>query len=443
MDIVNPSVLSGFMELLPEEQKLFDEIKFTIEKNFIKYGFVNLDTPLIEKEEILLSKGGGETSKQIYRIDKETTPQALRFDLTVSLARYVAMHANEINFPFRRYQIGKVYRGERNQKGRYREFYQCDIDIVGNEKLDIANDGEIPSVIYNIFNDLGLENITFRINNRKLLNGFLESIYVKDFESVMRAIDKLPKIGIEKTKLELEKFGLNVIQINKIFDFINLSELENKEVLDKLLNTEINNDVYFEGLNELNKVYKYMELFGIPTKNIKIDLTITRGLDYYTGTVFETFLDGYESIGSICSGGRYDDLASNFTKQKYPGIGLSIGLTRLFYQLNESNLLKKQEEKVNHNILVIPMSEEVYDYSIEVVNLLRNNDINSQIYLETTKTKKKFNYADKIGIKKAIIIGETEKQNKTISLRNFENGVQEEFKLENLVKILNGGKNEN
>lgn len=271
----------------------------------------------------------------------------------------------------------------------------------------------------------------------------MESIYVKDFESVMRAIDKLPKIGIEKTKLELEKFGLNVIQINKIFDFINLSELENKEVLDKLLNTEINNDVYFEGLNELNKVYKYMELFGIPTKNIKIDLTITRGLDYYTGTVFETFLDGYESIGSICSGGRYDDLASNFTKQKYPGIGLSIGLTRLFYQLNESNLLKKQEEKVNHNILVIPMSEEVYDYSIEVVNLLRNNNINSQIYLETTKTKKKFNYADKIGIKKAIIIGETEKQNKTISLRNFENGDQEEFKLENLVKILNGGKNEN
>lgn len=443
MDIVNPSILSGFMELLPDEQKLFDEIKLTIEKNFIKYGFVNLDTPLIEKEEILLSKGGGETSKQIYRIDKESTPQALRFDLTVSLARYVAMNANELNFPFRRYQIGKVYRGERNQKGRYREFYQCDIDIIGNEKLDIANDGEIPSVIYNIFSDLGLGEVTFRVNNRKLLNGYLESILVSDFESVMRTIDKLPKIGIEKTKSELEKFGLNSLQISKIFDFINLTELENKEILDKLLKIEVNNDSYSEGLKELVKVYEYMKMFGIPEKNIKIDLTITRGLDYYTGTVFETFLNGYESIGSVCSGGRYDNLASNFTKQKYPGIGLSIGLTRLFYQLNESKLLKKQEKTVSHNILVIPMNEEVLDYSIEVVNLLRNNDINSQIYLETVKTKKKFNYADKMGIKNAIIIGETEKQNNTVSLKNFDNGNQEELKLENLVEILNGGKDEN
>ncbi|MFM1581320.1 histidine--tRNA ligase [Helcococcus bovis] len=443
MDIVNPSILSGFMELLPDEQKLFDEIKLTIEKNFIKYGFVNLDTPLIEKEEILLSKGGGETSKQIYRIDKESTPQALRFDLTVSLARYVAMHANELNFPFRRYQIGKVYRGERNQKGRYREFYQCDIDIIGNEKLDIVNDGEIPSVIYNIFSDLGLGEVTFRVNNRKLLNGYLESISVSDFESIMRTIDKLPKIGIEKTKLELEKFGLNSLQITQIFDFINLTELENTEILDKLLKIEISNDSYSEGLGELVKVYEYMKMFGIPEKNIKIDLTITRGLDYYTGTVFETFLNGYESIGSVCSGGRYDNLASNFTKQKYPGIGLSIGLTRLFYQLNESKLLKKQEKTVSHNILVIPMNEEVLDYSIEVVNLLRNNDINSQIYLETVKTKKKFNYADKMGIKNTIIIGETEKQNNTVSLKNFDNGNQEELKLENLVEILNGGKYEN
>ncbi|MFM1524297.1 MULTISPECIES: histidine--tRNA ligase [Helcococcus] len=443
MDIVNPSILSGFMELLPDEQKLFDEIKLTIEKNFIKYGFVNLDTPLIEKEEILLSKGGGETSKQIYRIDKESTPQALRFDLTVSLARYVAMHANELNFPFRRYQIGKVYRGERNQKGRYREFYQCDIDIIGNEKLDIVNDGEIPSVIYNIFSDLGLGEVTFRVNNRKLLNGYLELISVSDFESIMRTIDKLPKIGIEKTKLELEKFGLNSLQITQIFDFINLTELENTEILDKLLKIEISNDSYSEGLGELVKVYEYMKMFGIPEKNIKIDLTITRGLDYYTGTVFETFLNGYESIGSVCSGGRYDNLASNFTKQKYPGIGLSIGLTRLFYQLNDSKLLKKQEKTVSHNILVIPMNEEVLDYSIEVVNLLRNNDINSQIYLETVKTKKKFNYADKMGIKNAIIIGETEKQNNTVSLKNFDNGNQEELKLENLVEILNGGKYEN
>lgn len=437
MSLVNPSILPGFMELLPDEQKAFNRIKNIIEKNFIKYGFVNIDTPLIEKEEILLSKGGGETSKQIYRIDKESTPQALRFDLTVSLARYVAMHANELNFPFKRYQIGKVYRGERNQKGRYREFYQCDIDIIGNDNLSIYNDAEMPAVIYEIFKDLGFENITFRINNRKLLGGFLESIEVSDFENILRTIDKLEKIGEEKTYLELEKLNISKENIEKIFNFIKINQ-SNEETIEKLKNTNIDNELFINGLNELEQTYKFMKLFGVPEKNIKIDLTITRGLDYYTGMVFETFLNGYENIGSVCSGGRYDDLANNFTKKKYPGVGLSIGLTRLFYQLNEAGLLEKDKE-LNDAILVVPMNEDIIEYSIDIVNKLRKRNINSDIYLENGKIKKKFTYADRLNVKYAIILGESEKNENKISIKNFITGNQESIDFNDLDKYINGG----
>lgn len=437
MSIINPSILPGFMELLPEEQKQFDTIKNIVESNFQKYGFVNIDTPLIEKEEILLSKGGGETTKQIYKINKESTPQALRFDLTVSLARYVSMYAHNLSFPFRRYQIGKVYRGERNQKGRYREFYQCDIDIIGNEKLSIINDGEIPSVIYNIFKDLGYEElILFRINNRKLLSGFLESISVSDFESVLRTIDKLEKIGKENTKNELLKLNIAEDKIEEIFNFIENKET-NLETIEFLNGLEINNDKFIEGRAELIELFNYMKKFAIPEDAIKIDLTITRGLDYYTGTVIETFLKGYESIGSVCSGGRYEDLANNFTKKKYPGIGLSIGLTRLYYQLNEASLIRLEKEE-NKNILVLPMDETVFDYSIEIVNYLRENNIKSQIYLEQGKAKKKFNYADKIGVKTALIIGEQEKNNKTISVKDFNNGNQVEIELNKLLEYIGG-----
>lgn len=437
MSIVNPSILPGFMELLPNEQKKFDNMRNIIESNFKKYGFMNIDTPLIEKEEILLSKGGGETSKQIYKIDKESTRQALRFDLTVSLARYVSMHSQILNFPFRRYQIGKVYRGERNQKGRYREFYQCDIDIVGNDKLSIINDAEIPAVIYSIFKDLGIEDITFRINNRKLLQGYLESINITDFDEVLRTIDKLEKIGEDKTKNLLVEIGLSESQIDSIFELISNSS-NNTEALKKLENLEIENQLFEEGIEELEKVYKYMQIFGIPDENIKIDYKITRGLDYYTGTVYETFLNGYESIGSVCSGGRYDDLASNFSKQKFPGIGLSIGLTRLFYQLNEANLLGDNINNSDEDILVIPMGEEELEYSIEIVNILRSSNIASQIYLENGKTKKKFSYADNIGVKTAIIIGRDEIKEDKVSVRNFESGEQELVEKNNLVDFIGG-----
>ena len=438
MSIVNPSILPGFMELLPEEQIFFDRLKKTIEDNFVKYGYFNLDTPLIEKQEILLSKGGGETSKQIYKIDKESTPQALRFDLTVSLARYVSMYAHDLTFPFKRYQIGKVYRGERNQKGRYREFYQCDIDIIGNEKLSILNDAEITSVIYNIFSEMGFRDLVlFRINNRKLLSGFLESLAVENFEATLRTIDKLEKIGREKTEEELMSNGLNKDQVNALFDFID-SDNGNEATINKLSAMEIDNEKFVEGRKELLTVYEYMKKFAVAEESIKIDLTITRGLDYYTGTVLETFLKGYETIGSVCSGGRYEDLASNFSKQKYPGIGLSIGLTRLFYQLNEAGLLNR-EVKAEEKVLIIPMDDENLDYAIETINELRNNEIKSEIYLEEGKTKKKFAYADKQNIKKVIIIGKEEMENRTLSVKDFTTGDQETIQFVNLVSYFNGG----
>lgn len=441
MDIVNPSILPGFMELLPDSQKLFDNLRNTIERNFKKYGFLNIDTPLIEKEEILLSKGGGETSKQIYRIDKQSTKQALRFDLTVSLARYVSMHANDLNFPFRRYQIGKVYRGERNQKGRYREFYQCDIDIVGNQTLSLLNDAEIPSVIYNIFKELGFEDITFKINNRKLLQGYLEHIEINEFEEVLRTIDKIDKIGKEKIFDILVDIGISDINIKKILNFIS-SEKDNLSQIIKLESFNIENDTFKNGIEELKYVYENMKNFGIPERNIKIDLSITRGLDYYTGMVYETFLNGYESIGSVCSGGRYENLANNFSKQKYPGVGLSIGLTRLFYQLNEIQLLENQKLNMLNTVLVIPMSEDVMKYSIDIVNLLRENNISSQVYLESGKVKKKFSYADNQNIKTAIIIGEDEKNNKKVSVRDFISGKQDLIDIDDLITYI-GGKDEN
>ncbi|WP_103981404.1 histidine--tRNA ligase [Helcococcus massiliensis] len=435
MSIVKPSILPGFMELLPEEQKLFDNMKNTIEENFIKYGFVNIDTPLIEKEEILLSKGGGETSKQIYRIDKESTAQALRFDLTVSLARYVAMHQENLHFPFRRYQIGKVYRGERNQKGRYREFYQCDIDIIGNENLDLANDAELPSLIFNIFKDLGFSELVFKINNRKLLQGFLESLSINKFEEVLRTIDKLAKIGEEKTKDLLREFEISDENIEKIFDFIE-SEDSSEKSLEKLDNYQIENEKFKEGVKELKEVYRYMQDFNLPSENVKIDFTITRGLDYYTGTVYETYLKDYEEIGAVCSGGRYDDLANNFTKKKFPGVGLSLGLTRLFYQLNEAGLLTKQEETIDKPILVIPMDEESKRYAIELVNILRENNFASQVYLENGKAKKKFTYADRLDVEKVLIVGTNEMEANEVTVRNYINGDQKTINKEELIEFL-------
>lgn len=432
-DIVKPSILPGFMELNPGDQILFNRMMDTIRRNYEKFGFLPIDTPVIEKSEVLLAKGGGETEKQIYKVVKGSTDMSMRFDLTVPLARYVAQHYSELNFPYRRYHIGKVYRGERNQKGRFREFYQADIDIIGNGKLDIINDAEIPSVIYSTFRDLGFEDFTIKINNRKILSGFFSSIEIDDAHLVLRTVDKLEKIGMKKVEEELEANGLSQDQIHSIKRFIQI-EGSNDEIIDALSEMRIDDDLFKEGLDEIETVVKYLRLFEVPESNFAIDLTIARGLDYYTGTVYETLLDEYPSIGSVCSGGRYDNLATYYTKQQLPGVGISIGLTRLFYQLMEAGIINTQESSLT-KVLVIPM-EGYMDESIKLAAALRKEDIFTQIYLEETKLGKKFNYADKMGIPFVIVIGEEEKKTGEYTLRDMKSGQQTKYDLNSLIEVL-------
>ncbi|WP_040397831.1 histidine--tRNA ligase [Anaerococcus senegalensis] len=432
MNIVKPQTIAGVMELLPQEQLVFDHIKNIIEETFLSYQFLPIDTPAIEKNDILLAKGGGETEKQIFGIDSSKKDMSLRFDLTVPLARYVSEHFSNLNFPFKRYQIAKVYRGERNQKGRYKEFYQCDIDIIGNNSLSIHNDALLPKVIYDIFKKLNFNGIKFHINNRKLLNGFFESIEISNKEEVLRTIDKKAKIGDEKTK-ELLKDLCGEEKSIKLMELIN-NKRDNKELLEYLEDLNLN-DNYKLGLKELKEVYDYMIKFGIDDKSIMIDLSITRGLDYYTSTVYETFLEGYESIGSVCSGGRYENLAGNFSKQNLPGVGLSIGLTRLFFQLQELGLLENYKKDFT-DCLIIPMDEKLNFYAIDIGNNLKDKGYKVDIYLEDGKFKKKINYADKIGVKKVIIIGQEEYDNKMVSLKNMEDGNQISVKIENISDYL-------
>ena len=432
MNIVKPQTIAGVMELLPEDQLAFDYIKNIIEETFLSYQFLPIDTPAIEKNDILFAKGGGETEKQIFGIDSSKKDMSLRFDLTVPLARYVSEHFSDLNFPFKRYQIAKVYRGERNQKGRYKEFYQCDIDIIGNNSLSIHNDALLPKVIYEIFQKLDFNGIKFHINNRKLLNGFFESLEISDKEEVLRTIDKKAKIGEENTKeLLVEICGEE--KADKLMELIN-NKRENKELLTYLESLNLN-DNYKIGLNELKEVYDYMIKFGIDDDSIIIDLSITRGLDYYTSTVYETFLDGYESIGSVCSGGRYENLAGNFSKQNLPGVGLSIGLTRLFYQFQQLGLVEKYKAKFT-DCLVIPMDEKLNFYAIDIANKLKEQGLKVDIYLEDGKFKKKINYADKIGVKKVLIIGQEEYENKMVSVKNMEDGKQVSVKIEEIREYL-------
>lgn len=432
-NIVKPSILAGFMELIPSEQILFNKMMDTIRKNYEKFGFLPIDTPVIEKAEVLLAKGGGETEKQIYSFQKGDTDLALRFDLTVPLARYVAQHYSELTFPFRRYHIGKVYRGEKAQRGRFREFYQCDIDIIGNGTLDIINDAEIPSVIYSTFKDLGFDAFTIKINNRKVLKGFFQYLGIDDSQEVLRSIDKLEKIGEEGVIKEFEEQGLERNAIDNIINFINIKG-SNAEIIKSLKILNIDNEIFNIGVEELELVNRYVGAFGVPEKNFTIDLTIARGLDYYTGTVYETFLNDYPNIGSICSGGRYDNLAGFYTKQKLPGVGISIGLTRLFYQLNEAKLIKSEDNSLT-KVIIIPMGDYL-EKSVEVAGILRENDINTQVYLENVKVGKKFGYADKLSIPYAIIIGEEEVKSNLYTLKNMKSGEQNLLTLGEILNIL-------
>ena len=424
MSKTEPRTLPGFMELLPEEQILFDQIKTTIEKTYQKFGFLPLDTPIIELSEVLLAKAGGETEKQIYRFEKGDTDLSLRFDLTVPLAKFVAKNYGNLSFPFRRYQIGKVYRGEKAQKGRFREFYQCDIDVIGDGELSIINDAEMPSVIYNVFKELGFDDFTIKINNRKLLNGLFQSINQKENSvEILRIIDKIEKIGKEKVIQELKELNVEETAIEKIIGFIEISGTTEQKI-EKLKNLGIENETFKEGLDELTQIVKYIGVFGVSEKNFEVDLTIARGLDYYTGTVYETFLNKYRELGSICSGGRYENLAEYYTDKKLPGVGISIGLTRLFYKLNELRLIEAKQKSIS-KVLVIPMIDDL-EVPIKVATSLRKKGINTEIFLNDKKLKAKMKYADKLKIPYVIVIGEDEVKSGKFKIRNMETGEEKE-----------------
>ena len=418
--VTEPRTLSGFMELLPNEQILFDQMKEKIEKTYQKFGFLPLDTPILELSEVLLAKAGGETEKQIYRFTKGDTDISMRFDLTVPLAKYVAKNYGNLSFPFRRYQIGKVYRGEKTQKGRFREFYQCDIDIIGDGELGIVNDAEIPSVIYNLISSLGFNEFTICINNRKVLNGlFREVNQEQNAVDIMRTIDKLAKIGKENVISELKEIGLDQQAIDRILKFIEIDGTTDEKIK-KLKELNIQEEMFVEGLAELEQVVKYIRVFGVPDTHFKIDLTIARGLDYYTGTVYETFLNDYKEIGSVCSGGRYENLAEYYTDKKLPGVGISIGLTRLFYKLNELQLIKSDKYSMS-DVLIIPMTEDMTK-SIELASNLRKGGINTEVYLNDKKLKAKFKYADKLKIPYVVVIGEDEINSNMIKVKNMSTG---------------------
>ena len=432
--ITEPRTLPGFMELLPNEQILFEQMKNKIEKVYQRFGFLPLDTPILELSEILLAKAGGETEKQIYRFEKGDTDISMRFDLTVPLAKYVAKNYGNLSFPFRRYQIGKVYRGERAQKGRFREFYQCDIDIIGDGELSILNDAEIPSVIYQLIKELGFNDFTICINNRKILNGLFEDMSQTDNATeILRIIDKIDKIGVEAVCEELEKLGIEKHKINQIIEFIKI-EGTTDEKLQKLQDLNIQTDNFKKGLEELSQVVKYIRVFGVPDSNFKVDLTIARGLDYYTGTVYETFLNNYRELGSVCSGGRYENLAEYYTDKKLPGVGISIGLTRLFYKLNELGLIKAEKYSMA-DILIVPMTENL-EVPIRLANSLRELNINTEIYLNDKKLKAKMKYADKLKIPYVIVMGDDEINSNKVKIKNMETGEELEANLtaENINK---------
>ena len=434
MKKTEPRTLAGFMELLPNEQILFNQMMQTIEKVYQKFGFLPLDTPVIELSEVLLAKAGWETEKQIYRFNKGDNDLSLRFDLTVPLSKYVAKNYGNLSFPFRRYQIGKVYRGERTQKGRFREFYQCDIDIIGDEKLDLINDAELPSVIYTIFKELGFDDFTIRINNRKILNGLFEGIGQKDNAvEILRVIDKIEKIGKEAVIEELEKLGVDENAIKRIMAFIEI-EGSSKEKIEKLEEQEIESETYKLGVQELKEVIEKVKLFGVPEENYQVDLTIARGLDYYTGTVYETFLNKYRELGSVCSGGRYENLAEYYTDKKLPGVGISIGLTRLFYKLNELQIIKAEKKSIS-DVLVIPMVEDL-SVPIKVATDLRKAGINTEIYLNDKKLKAKFKYADKLQIPYVIIIGEDEITEGKVTMKNMITGEEARLSIEECINEL-------
>ena len=436
---MTPRTLSGFMELLPQPQQQMERMMDILRRTYSLYGFTPLDTPVIEASEVLLAKGGGETEKQIYRFQKGDADLALRFDLTVPLAKYVALHYNDLSFPFRRYQIGKVYRGERAQRGRFREFYQADIDIIGDGKLDITNEAEIPAIIYQTFTSLGLKRFQIRVNNRKILNGFYAMLGLTEQSGdIMRTVDKLDKIGAEKVRtLLVDECGVSADSAGEILKFIAITG-GNEQVLAALESYRGRNEVFDEGLDQLNTVVKYLSAFGVPAENFAVDLTIARGLDYYTGTVYETTLLDHPEIGSVCSGGRYDNLAEYYTDRQLPGVGISIGLTRLFYVLGEQGLLNPDLPTAPADVLILPMTAELSP-AVTLATRLRAAGIRTQLYTEQKKFKAKMSYADKLGVPYVVFLGDDEIAGNMVACKDMTSGEQTTLPFEETLALIQTG----
>lgn len=430
---VQPRILTGFMELLPEDQLIMNRLIDTIRGVYEEFGFLPLDTPVIELSEVLLAKAGGETEKQIYRFQKGDHDLSLRFDLTVPLARYTAQHAADLVFPFKRYQISKVFRGERPQKGRFREFYQCDIDVIGQDELPLFYDAEMPAVIAQIFDKLELGNFVIRINNRKLLSGYFRSLGLgEQSTAVLRIIDKLEKIGKDKVVLELGDLEINEETAEGILAFLQ-SDAKTDEVLKRLKDSGIEDEQFKEGVSELEQVAQGMRQLGVPENRYKLDLTIARGLDYYTGTVYETFLSDYPELGSVCSGGRYDNLTGFYTNQKMPGIGISIGLTRLFSQLKEKGGFTATRKSLVE-VLVVPMGAEQMDAALTAAKELRAAGIKTDVYALNKGMKQKLKYASRLGIPYVALIGEDEAATGEVTLKNMDLGQQEKLSIQQMVE---------
>ncbi len=413
------------MELLPRDQIAFQRMLDTIRRNFERFGFLPVETPVMELTEVLLTKSGGETERQVYFVestgarannaqegDGRATPElALRFDLTVPLARYVAEHEAELAFPFRRYQMQRVYRGERQQRGRYREFYQCDIDVIGKDSLSVRYDAELPACIYAVFSELDIGAFTIQLNNRKLLRGFFEAQGVADGELqalVLREVDKLDKRGADYVRDVLigANFGLPSDAVDRILDFVAVRSNSHADALAKLDALGEGNDSLRQGVAELREVLELIRALGVPEANYALNFSIARGLDYYTGTVYETTLNDYPQLGSICSGGRYEDLASHYTKSKLPGVGISIGLTRLFWQLQEARLVSTADSSVQ--VLITQMDDAHLSQCLALASELRAAGLNTEVVMEASKLGKQFKYADRAGIRFVVVLGEDE-----------------------------------
>ena len=418
---IKPRTLSGFMELLPEQQVIFDIVTQKLRDSFSLYGFTPLDTPVIEASEILLAKSGGETEKQIYTLQRGDNELALRFDLTVPLAKYVALNYGQLSFPFRRYQIGKVYRGERAQRGRFREFYQADIDIIGDGTLDIINEAEIPGIIYKTFTSLGLERFVIKINNRKMLSGLFEILGAQYAAGeVMRTVDKLPKIGPEKVlEILTGDIGMSNAAAEELLEIVSYQG----DPFDILTKYRGKNETFNRGVDELAAVVRHMADFGVPETHFEIDLSIARGLDYYTGTVYETFMTDHPEVGSICSGGRYDDLAGYYTDKALPGVGISIGVTRLFFILQEQEMLNDSMLTAPVDILIIPMTQN-HSPAISLATSMREAGIRSQIAGDDKKLKAWMAYANKLGVPFVVFLGEDEIKSGLITVKDMVSGKQ-------------------